>query len=388
MTTTMQARRADPAVASRTQRGTQPSSRRVLLTVSGVIPRDLHDRMARDECPRPDYVALAESMDADLLDVDVVLRRAGIVGRVLLWLSGPGPLLAWACFRRRRRYDVVVTDGEHVGLPFALLSRLTRHRSHAHVMIGHILSVPKKAILIKALRLQHTIDRILVYSSWQQRFIVSELGFAASDVVLTPFMVDTRFFDPVRVEAQRTRMICAAGLERRDYPTLLEAVRDLDVRVVIAADSPWSKGADTTRGRELSPNVEVCSLGFRDLRQLYADALFVVMPLKDVEFQAGVTTVLEAMAMSRAVVCSSTRGQTDVIEHGVTGLYVPPGDAAAMRATIERLLHDVELADWLGAAGREHVERVSDVRVYARRLAGVIEATRNRRRGGSRGTTW
>jgi glycosyltransferase involved in cell wall biosynthesis len=134
--------------------------------------------------------------------------------------------------------------------------------------------------------------------------------------------------------------------------------------------------------------VEVCSLGFRDLRQLYADALFVVMPLKDVEFQAGVTTILEAMSMRRAVVCSSTRGQTDVIEHGVTGLYVPPGDAAAMRATIERLLHDVELADWLGAAGREHVERVSDVRVYARRLAGVIEATRNRRRGGSRGTTW
>ena len=96
-------------------------------------------------------------------------------------------------------------------------------------------------------------------------------------------------------------------------------------------------------------------LGFVDLRQLYADARFVVMPLHDVEFQAGVTTILEAMAMGKAVVCSRTRGQTDVIIDGATGVYVPPGDAAALRAAIRGLLDDPDRADEIGARGRRYV---------------------------------
>ena len=130
----------------------------------------------------------------------------------------------------------------------------------------------------------------------------------------------------MRFPPRAGRLICAAGLELRDYRTLIEAVQGLDVRVVIASGSPWSTRPDTARGEPLPDNVEVCTLGFVDLRQLYADSRFVVMPLHDVEFQAGITTILEAMAMGKAVVCSKTRGQTDALVDGVTGIYVPPGD--------------------------------------------------------------
>src|SRR5436190_19253658 len=122
----------------------------------------------------------------------------------------------------------------------------------------------------------------------------------------------------------------------------MEAVRDLDARVVIAAASPWSNRPDSTEGAAVPPNVEICRLGFVELRQLYADSDVVVMPLHDVPFQAGVTTILEAMAMGKAVVCSRSRGQTDVIDDGITGVYVAPGDAAALRAAIEELLGDGE----------------------------------------------
>ena len=99
------------------------------------------------------------------------------------------------------------------------------------------------------------------------------------------------------------------------------------MQVVIAAASPWSKrhGFDARRGPP--PNVEVCRLGFVALRQLYADADVVVMPLHDVDFQAGITTILEAMAMARPVICSRTRGQTDTIVDGENGIYVTPGNA-------------------------------------------------------------
>src|SRR5205823_8678819 len=124
--------------------------------------------------------------------------------------------------------------------------------------------------------------------------------------------------------------ICAVGLEARDYPTLIQAVSGLDLEVTIAAASPWSKRSDTTEGEAIPENVRVSRFTQFDLRQLYADCQFMVMPLYDVNFQAGVTAILEAMAMSRAVICSRTPGQTDVIVDGETGLYVPTSDPQAL----------------------------------------------------------
>ena len=51
----------------------------------------------------------------------------------------------------------------------------------------------------------------------------------------------------------------------------------------------------------------------------------------------------EAMAHGRPVVATAVGGLVDAVEDGVTGLLVPPRDAAALRAALERLLGDPEL---------------------------------------------
>jgi glycosyltransferase involved in cell wall biosynthesis len=341
-----------------------------------VIEADLRERIDAGLRPRPDYVELARAMDADLVDVAEAQRRAGRIGRMLHRVAGAGPLLAWVCFRERRRYEAVFTDGEQVGLPLAALCRLTLRRPFTHVMIVHILSVAKKSALFRALRLARYVDTMVVYASAQQRYATETLGMPSDRVVLTPFMVDTEFFSPDRVvpAVEDKAVISTAGLEYRDYPTLVEAARDLDARVVVAAASPWSKRPDETVTMAPPPNVEVCRLGFVDLRQLYAESRIVVMPLYDVDFQAGVTTILEAMAMARPVVCTRTRGQTDVVADGVSGVYVPPADVETLRAAVQGLLDDPDRATRLGAAGRRFVVEECDVVRYARRLAGVVDS--------------
>ena len=314
-----------------------------------------------------DYSELARQFGADLLDVAEARRRFPRVGSLIERVAGIHGILAWATFRLARRYDTVVTDGEQVGLPLAILTRFTPGRRARHVMIAHVMSVPKKVRLVRFLRLASQIDLLFAYSSWQRDFMQNELHFAPEKLVLTPFMVDTRFFSIEAVTPQPRNAICSAGLEHRDYVTLIEAVRDLPVDVVIASGSPWSRQPNFVREADLPVNVSVCTLNHFDLRQLYADCRFVVVPLEPVTFQAGVTTILEAMAMGKAVICSRTLGQTDVIEHGRTGLYVEPKDPEALAVAIRRLLDDPEFAAQLGAAGCEWVQR-ADVRSYAAAL--------------------
>lgn len=344
---------------------------RVLLTVSGTVAADLPDSIAAGERPRADYFELARAMGADIIDYGEARRTASRFGQILERMAGANVLLAWMCYRRRDRFDVILTDGEQVGMPYAALTWLARRSAiPRHVMIVHIISVRKKALLFRALHLKRRIDTMLVYASWQRDFARATLG--AVDVVRIPFMVDTHFFDLAQITPVRRRMICAAGLELRDYDTLIEAVRSIDVEVVIAAASPWSRRPNTLEAAPLPENVKLCKLSLFELRQLYADAAFVIMPLHDVDFQAGVTTILEAMSMSRAVVCSRTRGQTDVIVDGETGIYVEPANAAALRAAITGLLDDAARAEQLGAAARQWVVANADIERYAAAIADVV----------------
>ena len=354
-------------------------SRPVLLTVSGTIPPELGDAIAAGRRPRADYREMAAAFDAEILDHAGARRESGRIGAVIERLAGANAVLAWACFRRRKHQRVVFTDGEQVGLPYAALTWLARRRPR-HVMIGHLLSPRKKVLLHRALRLQRRIDAVVVYASSQQRVAIETLGYSSGQVVLHPFMVDTDFWRPEHVTATpRARpMICAVGQELRDYPTLVEAVRGLDVDVVVAAASPWSRRADSSAGLDIPPNVEVAGFGLFELRQLYADAAFVVVPLQRNDFQAGITTILEAMSMGRAVVCTHTAGQTDTLVDEVTGIYVPPGDVAALGGAIRRLLADPATAARFGAAGRAWVVEHADIGRYAADLAELVLSFENR----------
>jgi glycosyltransferase involved in cell wall biosynthesis len=63
--------------------------------------------------------------------------------------------------------------------------------------------------------------------------------------------------------------------------------------------------------------------------------------------------LLEAMALGRPVVSTDVGGVGDAVQHEQTGLLVPPGDAHALAAAVERLLDDDGTARELGAHARE-----------------------------------
>jgi len=72
--------------------------------------------------------------------------------------------------------------------------------------------------------------------------------------------------------------------------------------------------------------------------------------------EASSRIVLEYMASARPIIASRVGGIPDVIEDGVTGRLVPPGDVAALRDAIHDLLNSPELRRRLAEAARARAE--------------------------------
>src|SRR6476646_3740330 len=146
-------------------------SKRIVLTVSGVIAADIREQIASGQRPRADYLELAQSLNAELLDYAAARTIAGRAGMVLEKLAGPNLVLAYTCWKIRKSCQAIVTDGEQVGLPLAALLRFTPGKRPLHLMIVHVISETKKTVFLDVLRVQNAIDRFITYSRWQQRFI-------------------------------------------------------------------------------------------------------------------------------------------------------------------------------------------------------------------------
>ncbi len=63
--------------------------------------------------------------------------------------------------------------------------------------------------------------------------------------------------------------------------------------------------------------------------------------------------VVEAMARARPIVATRAGGIPELVEHGVTGLLVPPGDPGALATAIAQLLRDRGLAQDLAGRARQ-----------------------------------
>jgi glycosyltransferase involved in cell wall biosynthesis len=367
---------------------------RTLFVVSASLPNSQDVSTG----PRKDYLVAADALHAELLGRSDILCASRLT-RLLARLSVP-LAQAWLAFQQRHSYDVFVTDGEHLGIPLALLLKIVRARN-VHVTIGHRITAGKKRPFFRWLRVHTHISRIALHARRQFDLAQAELGIPAERLALLPYQVDTEFWRPL-ADVREEPLICSAGLEFRDYPTLERAVEGLNAKVIIGAASHWSKRRNTAAGAQHPANVEVDRFAYPALRKLYARAAVVVVPLDDIDFQAGVTTILEAMAMAKPVIVTHSQGQTDVVEDrrattrgGMprsrptslvrqiaaeaavevepTGFYVLPGDAEGLRRAIAFLLDNPLERRRLGAAGRRTVERLLTVEQFGARLRTVVE---------------
>lgn len=124
----------------------------------------------------------------------------------------------------------------------------------------------------------------------------------------------------------------------KNIDTLVEACGDLNL--VVAGDGPL---------RDLVPNGRG-AVPHAEVERLLERASVFVAPCDTEGFGLAAA---EAMAYGRPVVAAAGGALLELVEDGVTGVFVPPRNAPALRYAVERLLADGGLRHRLGAAARE-----------------------------------
>jgi glycosyltransferase involved in cell wall biosynthesis len=144
-------------------------------------------------------------------------------------------------------------------------------------------------------------------------------------------------------------------------------LRDLpDLRVLIAGEGPL-KG-ELAELVASFPDVQdrLLLLGYRsDVPDVLA-ALDVAVSSS--LFEGSPLAVMEFMEAARPIVATTVGGVPDLIDDGVHGLLVPPGNADALGAAIRRMLDDRDAARAMGERARERRRRDFDVDLMVRRF--------------------
>ncbi|HEX6050595.1 MAG TPA: glycosyltransferase family 4 protein, partial [Gemmatimonadaceae bacterium] len=122
------------------------------------------------------------------------------------------------------------------------------------------------------------------------------------------------------------------------------------------------------------------------LVEAYRRAACVVLPSVYKDIYGGETrvpellgqTLLEAMACGAPAICTDVASLPEVVDHGQTGLVVPPNDPLALRAALRWMLAHPRERAAMGERGRQRVlERFSWDAVVAAclRIYGVSTAS-------------
>lgn len=181
--------------------------------------------------------------------------------------------------------------------------------------------------------------------------ILSHYGGTPVEVI--PNAIDGSVFRPK--QKKKTILMVSRLLPRKGFQFVLEALAgvDTDYTVVVVGDGPYA-GHLKNLAREKELNVRFpgwLDNNSAELRELYETSSIFALPSEMENFSIA---LVEAMASGMAVLTSDAGGCPEVV--GDAALSVKPGDVAAIRENLTRLMGDDGLREELGRAARKRVE--------------------------------
>ena len=223
-------------------------------------------------------------------------------------------------------------------------------------------------------------DAVIGLNPSDRDCVLPLLADPARGIAIKPFL-DAGCYEPrMPADSGPVRLIAVAMMRPGDklasYRVLGDALLrlgDLDWLLEVVGDGAARAEVAGALAPVADRVVWAGALGPAALARHLAAADLCVWPAVNEAFGMA---LLEAQASGLPVAAGAGGGVAQIVAPGVSGLLVPPHDAAGFATAVRQLIVDRGLRARFAAAARQRVLAEHDLPVAARRLAAVFEALR------------
>ena len=201
---------------------------------------------------------------------------------------------------------------------------------------------------------------VIVHARVLKEALILEYGVPEDRVVVFPLGhsgLTLKYGHPTTAEEPGTILFAGRILHYKGLHCLLEAFRRLiekmpEARLIIAGpgDIGPYKQALSLLGERVELHNKV--VGDDEFADIVRRASIVALPYIEGSHSAALMT---ALTFGKPVVCTKVGGFPEIIDHGVNGFLVPPGDVERLEEALVTLLQDENLRKSFGKKGRERV---------------------------------
>lgn len=261
---------------------------------------------------------------------------------------------------KSHKYNVIISWSMRIGIIYGLLNRMFRLSQKAkHIIYDFHVNLDRKDLLYRV-KLFITkvavkgIDFFLTTSTAEEKIYSSMFGIPEKRIKFFPIAAPKHFFDYSR---ELGSYIFSYGNSDRDYDTLVEAVKNLSVELIILSQTYIPKS-------RLPKNVQIITKPHYgiDLINLILGSRMVVLPLVSANVSAGQTALLESMALGRTVIVTRNMATEEYGEHGKSLFFYEAGNVKQLRDIINSLYHNSQLLEEIGKKARESICNIPEIR--------------------------
>ncbi|MEK7464051.1 MAG: glycosyltransferase family 4 protein [Patescibacteria group bacterium] len=303
-------------------------------------------------------------IDTDSLEIEKYIPRkfAGFLRRYILTMHYAHIPLFPFFFR----YDVVFTSTAYGSL---VLKALFNIKSFKWVILDfNLLGTLQKRTTVKQKIFDWAVrkgaDGIVAISQAEADALKLHFPNLKDRIIFLHETTDTKFFAPMNIK--ESNQIVTVGNYGRDFDTVIKAIEEIDVNLLIVGKFSKEKAA------KLPPYVKSTQLTQNEIVRAYAESKIVVVSLctDDSYFDSvGTLSLGEAMSMGKATIVTHTKSMKSYIYDGINGIFVKKEDVTEMRNAIVYLLkNDTKRRD-MGQKAREFALQKLDPDTFAKHLA-------------------
>ncbi len=319
-------------------------------------------------------VNLFEEKDLNIYLKNLMLRRLfNLIGKLIfnLPLNAIFGLILNKGYKKLNGADYIIATTNTLGIAVSFAKNLGFIKSKILFINMGLFRAKPSQLKLYLYRYLFKKIKLLTISKTEYEFL--KLLFNKYKIHYIPFGVDASFWLPKSKQECKPFVLAIGNDLARDWNTLVNSWEDNFPTLKIITSLPVNTKKNNIVVLKGSWHSQL--LSDSEIRNLYRDSEFVILPLKETFQPSGQSTCLQAMGCSKAVIISNINGIWDrkLLKNKENILLVEPENIKDLNYAIKLLLKNKKLRKTLEENGRKLIQDHFNIFIMKNNLQSIFE---------------